>query len=426
VSITIFLSVCLSVATPPLVRASSDDSTITHQPPPSRFTVRLSRDGRFVNWWDTVLNVDIFLDSSDTEVSGFDFRVGYNTASLYNPIVSLSPMLADPDSGFGWQSFGYELSPAGELVSDCASEMLRITANSGARWLQTSGKSLPPVAGGPPVLLARIQFYIKSQEKYYCFQLPDGAVRFLWLDSMDNHLASDQGNTIFVGMNRASRTLYTEDFLAEYPSYHGIPNDSCKEKLRSPIVNGIDFLNGGLSWACADSGGGGADINLNEIGYEESDARLYGEYFLFDTAVFTYNVDIQKAATDLNSDGVPLTLSDLVILKRVICGDMSAWGCQIRTVRRLLQYEKNVLAIDKPVGVALFHVKGKVTPQLLAPDMELLQHFDGVNTRILIWSPPGVCGKTIRGDILKVKGKIVRWEFASYEGYNVHAELLKK
>jgi hypothetical protein len=423
--LAVFFACSTVTSITPIHSASSNDAVI-HQPTATRFTVRLSTDGRLVNWWDTVLNVDIFLDSSDMELSGFDFLVAYNTASLYNPVVTLSPTLTNSDSGFGWQTFDYTASPAGELVSVCASDILRITAQMGANGSQSPGKPLPPVAKLHPLALARIQFYIRSQDKYYCSQLPDGAVRFLWLDCRDNQLVSGHGDTIFVGMNQASRALNQDEFVAEYPSYHGIQKDPCTEQLHSPVVNGIDFINGGLSLHCADSGYFGPDIDQDEITFGESDALLFAQYFHSDTVVFTRDLDMQRAETDVNGDGTPLMLADLVLLQRVICGDARGWACQIRTVRRLLRHENNILSIDKPVGAALFHIKGNVTPTLIAPEMELLHHFDGVNTRILIWSPPGVCGKQMSGEILKVKGKLVRWEFATYDGYKVHAELQGK
>ncbi|MCK4605691.1 MAG: T9SS type A sorting domain-containing protein, partial [candidate division Zixibacteria bacterium] len=83
----------------------------------------------------------------------------------------------------------------------------------------------------------------------------------------------------------------------------------------------IEFYNGGI-WVCPkDSLDDRGDVNLNGVAYEIADAVLFSSYFIHGLSVFQVNVAGQVAATDVNADGVTLSVADLVLLIRVIIGD---------------------------------------------------------------------------------------------------------
>ena len=65
------------------------------------------------------------------------------------------------------------------------------------------------------------------------------------------------------------------------------------------------------------------DMNLNGVAYEIADAVLYTNYFIFGPSAFDLDPirrESQIAASDVNADGSPLTVADLVYLIRVILG----------------------------------------------------------------------------------------------------------
>jgi hypothetical protein len=64
-------------------------------------------------------------------------------------------------------------------------------------------------------------------------------------------------------------------------------------------------------------------MNLNGLAYEIADAVLYSNYFIQGPSVFQAGIqgEAQVAASDINADGTPLTVADLVYLIRVITGD---------------------------------------------------------------------------------------------------------
>jgi hypothetical protein len=53
---------------------------------------------------------------------------------------------------------------------------------------------------------------------------------------------------------------------------------------------------------------------------------------------------------------------------------------------------------------------------LLAEQMDILYNFDGINTRILVWS---VEGNSFSGDFIRVNGEIALLEMATAEGHPV-------
>jgi len=64
-----------------------------------------------------------------------------------------------------------------------------------------------------------------------------------------------------------------------------------------------------------------ARYQLNNIAYEIADAVVFTNYFIRGMRAFTINPAGQIAATDVNADGLTLTVSDLSLLIRVIVGD---------------------------------------------------------------------------------------------------------
>jgi len=65
---------------------------------------------------------------------------------------------------------------------------------------------------------------------------------------------------------------------------------------------------------------GAGDLNLNGIPFEIADAILYSNYFMYGLSVFTIDINAQIAASEINGDGLPLTVADFIYMLRVIDG----------------------------------------------------------------------------------------------------------
>ena len=157
------------------------------------------------------------------------------------------------------------------------------------------------------------------------------------------------------------------------------------------------------------------DINLNGIAFEIADAVLYVNYFVYGIDVLTVNSLDQIAASDVNTDGIPLTVSDLVYHIRHLTGDALSIPVVVTTKNVGFANNNGTLAVsgDFPIGAALAVIEGNVTPVLLADNMEMIFVFDGQETRVLVYS---LGGGSFIGDFLSVSGTIKSIEMATYEG----------
>jgi hypothetical protein len=90
-------------------------------------------------------------------------------------------------------------------------------------------------------------------------------------------------------------------------------------------LRAIDFKNGGVDIICADSIDARGDINTNGVPNEIADAVMFTNYFINGLSAFGDHVEASIAASDVNADGISLSVADLVYLIRVIQGDASPY-----------------------------------------------------------------------------------------------------
>ena len=131
--------------------------------------------------------------------------------------------------------------------------------------------------------------------------------------------------------------------------------------------------------------------------------------------MFNVNVAGQIAATDVNADGLTLSVADLVYLIRVIVGDALPYA-KLGTVSANLIDYNGTLSIDQEMGAAFIRARGNVTPTLLADNMDMNYAYDAANneTRILISSQT----ESFSGEFLAVEN-VISTEFATYYGAQV-------
>jgi len=151
---------------------------------------------------------------------------------------------------------------------------------------------------------------------------------------------------------------------------------------------------------------------------------LFSNYFVYGLGVFTVNPAGQIAATDINADGLVLSVADLVYLIRVVVGDVQAYP-KLAPIESVLKIDaKGILSIDNvQVGAANIILEGNVAPTLLADNMKLVYAYDAANnvTRTLIFSMEA--GQSFTGSFLNTYGAdIVGVEMATYEGAPILAK----
>jgi hypothetical protein len=143
-----------------------------------------------------------------------------------------------------------------------------------------------------------------------CFHL-----NYCWLECTDNTVSSKDGLTLYMARNIA-------DILpAEHPT---MPGEDCvvEDKGVKPDTS-IDFCHGIICVIPPKDDRG--DINLNGVANEISDAVLFSNAFIYGCAVLGCPNDPlwpnRQLATDVNNDGYPMSVADLVYLIRIITGD---------------------------------------------------------------------------------------------------------
>jgi len=193
-------------------------------------------------------------------------------------------------------------------------------------------------------LLANICFRTTNDRNLAC---QSAWLMFYWEDCGDNTASSRDGNHLYIVADPAGGTYVNGNPNAnppipgggilmsscgidaqifsgdggttgpeDHPCPNSLPNKPDPEQL-------LCFVNGKIKIICPGDIDDRGDINLNGLAYEIADAVLYSNYFILGPQVFAPGTpgEAQVAASDINADGTPLTVADLVYLIRVITGD---------------------------------------------------------------------------------------------------------
>ena len=374
--------------------------------------------------------LDVTMQDSNFEnypMGGFDFLIQYDPSALTFQFADAGDFLDD----CGWEYFTYRYGPAGNCgASACPSGFLRISAiaeiNNGPAHPDCFTNSEEAISNQ----LAELHFMVTNDRTFECMYVP---VRFFWYDCGDNTISDVDGNQLFI----SNRIFNFEDTLGVYSGLIADPtalfptafgaNSTCDvaiEDGKPDPLRLIDFVNGGVDIVCADSIDARGDLNLNEIPYEIADAVLYSNYFVYGLSVFTVQLEGQIAASDVNADGLTLSVADLVYLIRVVIGDATAYPKTVVPVEASYVHATNgvvTVSGDVRVGAAYMVIEGNAVPELKAENMDMVYNFDGVNTRVLVYS---LEGQSFSGEMASVSGNIVSIEMANFEGNPIAAKLL--
>ena len=361
--------------------------------------------------------VSVYLDDAinpANEIGGYNFLIKYDASVLSFNSALPGQLLED----CGWEYFTYRYGSEGNCAGGCPSGVLRVVAIAE----YNNGEFHPGCFISGNGQLAELSFLVTNDRTMECQYVP---IRFIWFECADNAISSVSGDTLFISRKVYDYMLTTgelTDANSGYPTYTGAQDADCfvGDPVKVPLRL-IDYKNGGIDIACADELDARGDVNLNEIGYEIADAVLFTNYFVYGLGVFVINVEGQIAATDVNADGLSLSVADLVYLTRVVVGDALPYPKELAPVAATYSHTSSgLLNVDNiNVGGAYVVVSGNTTPELMANNMEMKYNFDGVNTRVLVYS---FTGESFTGQFLNVSGNILEIEMATDEGYPVAAK----
>jgi hypothetical protein len=337
------------------------------------------------HYYDVAVTMDPSYASM--EMGGFDFLIGYDASAL--TFISAAPgqLLDDCD----WEYFTYRFGANGNCGNQCPSGMLRLVAMA-----ETNNGANHPICfdSGFGTELALMTFFVTNDRTFQC-QFAE--IYWFWMDCGDNVISSKFGDTLFLedkvfDMDGVDRTNH-----GGFPNRWGT-DDMCLLGDKDEPLRAIDFENGGIQIICADSIDARGDINVNGIKNEIADAVMFTNYFINGLSAFGDHVEASIAASDVNADGISLSVADLVHLVRVIQGDALPYAKLTPLAETMVlntQMQEGQLEVsyssDVQGGAVLlvFNLNGEIGEPILgngASNMEIKYSVTGDELRVLIYN----------------------------------------
>ncbi|MEA1980607.1 MAG: hypothetical protein U9N54_06510 [candidate division Zixibacteria bacterium] len=256
------------------------------------------------------INIDNL--TTGTEYSGFDFLVAYEPRYMGVSKIEAGEIISAEN--YEWEYFTYRLEFDSDCNADsCPKALIHIFGQHSLDF-QNPGNGQYINASGE---VAKLNFIISYNKETECRFLP---ISFYWQTCQNNILIKTNSN-VDISNHIFDYTGDDITFDQELPSWTGA-SEQCQI---SGVERTINFYNGGVDISCVDQICYQGDINLNSLFYEIGDYVLFENYFVYGSGVFSVNVEGQTAATDINCDGLPLSVSDLTYFHRIITRDMAPY-----------------------------------------------------------------------------------------------------
>ncbi len=374
--------------------------------------------------------VCVTLEKGSEQMWGFDFLIAYDASALsFQTALEGSDLYAN---GCGWEYFNYRYGASGNCGNACPSGQLRVVGIA-----ETNNGANHPACYLPSSLPAEmfcLDFLVTADQTFECQYIP---IRFFWYDCGDNTISFNPAEDVtgFEQRLAISRAVIDFDLVGDianpnvgYPTVQGAQDVDCYPAGADPEkpapVRFIDFLNGGIDIVCVDSIDDRGDINLNNVANEVADAVLFTNYFIYGIGVFNINLQGQIAATDVNADGLTLSVADLVYLIRIVLGDALPFAKTVPVEAIYTVNSKGILEVDIEVGAAALQLQGNVEPTLLAENMDMEYAFDAANnvTRVLVYNNTDK-DVSFTGEFINTNGSVVvSIEMATYDGAPITAK----
>ncbi|MCP4567398.1 MAG: hypothetical protein GY841_07450 [FCB group bacterium] len=244
-----------------------------------------------------------------------------------------------------------------------------------------------------PTILAILEFDITDDSAFECSKNP---LRFLWTECDDNIFFNrDDSRTALINRvyDHNEMVLKYEDMPSQ--EWFG-PGNACSKDENTSY---IDFINGAIDIACLccpppELG----NINCNDISNEIADAVMFTNYFVNGTSAFADHVQCSRNNSDVNQDGMTLTVADLVYLVRLIQGNAVPYdflqpGKPVSLSPRIVNNEMIVdYESESAIGAVWleFLIDGEITGSLKRADnldgMEIDDNTIGDTLRVLIFN----------------------------------------
>ncbi len=260
--------------------------------------------------------VAINLETNDA-VAGFDILISYDASALSFMNATKAGSVIE-----AYEYFTYNLNN-GACGGNCPSGIVRLV---GIADINNGSAHPPDSVYTPQGPIAYIEFQVANDQNLGSQFLP---INFVWYDCGDNTFSNPSGTLLYTDLrifNAENILIWDEDDDVAYPSGSrpfgiGAPDECMTGTDKGQPYRCVEFYNGGICITPPEELDDRGDINLDGLAYTIADAVLFTRYFIYGFSAFTINIAGQTAATDVNADGITLSVSDLVYLIRVVVGD---------------------------------------------------------------------------------------------------------
>ncbi len=232
---------------------------------------------------------------NDVVIGGFELEVDFCYIDLTFYGAERGEALSDTSNGrYDWEYFSYRVLPYPQVP-------LFYKLIFYGQYDMPDGDPAVPLYPNPDyVSLVVMKFQTPDQPALLDTFFP---LIFEWeaSDCAENTMSDSTGNFLYVSNNPLQ---YDTTVCGGGPSIRPI----------------IEFVDGGVYASYPSPLIYRGDINLNYIAYEVADFILFVEFLYHGPDVF-WNPDTQYSASDINADGINVTIADLVYMDRVILRD---------------------------------------------------------------------------------------------------------
>ena len=279
---------------------------------------------RYYGFWvpdeGGMLTLPIKVDSLAGEISGFRLCLVERTREF--TVVNVEPGALMTNCGWeylNWQRLPMPAStayPYGPALQE-GNNLIEITG-----FASTTESFTPSCySNGTSMELVRLRLSFAAVSWEWDINTGCAArpLNFFWRDCNDNILYS-----------RNQDTLYATAELLDFDPWYGIlqpisypfpgfgsPDSTCTPN-GTPRVPTFSAMNGQFDYACVDNISSIGDLNCDGFHYSSADAVVYGKYFRYGLAALPCNIAQVIAESDINRDGIPLTVADLVLLYQIV------------------------------------------------------------------------------------------------------------
>lgn len=340
-------------------------------------------------------DVDITMLAGSEQMGGFDLLIAYDPSGL----TFTEATLGSAFSAAGWEFFTYRYGAHGNCGNGCPSGNIRLVgmAETNNGPYHPDGPAIEAAQAGS--VLATLSFFVTSDVNFggQCLN-----ISWLWMDCGDNTISVASGDTLAIsdlvfpsGANIDDPTqAYTA--AGTFPGIYGAPL-ACDVSDKTFPVRYITLQHGCLCIIHPHDIDARGDINMNGVLNEIADAVMLTNYFISGLSAFGDHQDGSIAASDVNADGISLSVADLVYLVRIIIGDALPYpkplpGSAMNVTAQMVNGELVVnydATVDAGAVLMVFDITGDAGTPIVgngASNMDLVYGMDNNQLRVLVYN----------------------------------------